>query len=38
MWGYRWAKERNVKVNGSLEPDPPQWVFEYGKPGAQQTQ
>src|SRR5260370_26269237 len=25
MWGYRWANERNVKVNGSLEPDPPKW-------------
>jgi len=31
MWGYRWAKERNVKVDGSLEPDPPKWVTEYGK-------
>lgn len=26
MWGYRWAAERGVKVNGALEPDPPQWV------------
>jgi peptidoglycan/xylan/chitin deacetylase (PgdA/CDA1 family) len=33
MWGYRWAKERNVKVNGSLEPDPPKWILEYGKAG-----
>jgi hypothetical protein len=32
MWGYRWARERNVKVNGSLEPDPPKWITEYGKP------
>jgi len=31
MWGYRWAKERGVKVDGSLEPDPPRWVSEYGK-------
>ena len=31
MWGYRWAKERGVKVNGKLEPDPPAWVTEYGK-------
>ena len=31
MWGYRWAKERGVKVDGSLEPDPPKWVTEYGK-------
>jgi len=31
MWGYRWARERNVKVDGSLEPEPPKWVTEYGK-------
>jgi len=36
MWGYRWAVERNVKVNGSLEPDPPKWILQYGKPGARQ--
>ena len=29
MWGYRWAKEKNAKVNGSLEPEPPQWVVRY---------
>lgn len=37
MWGYRWAKERNVKVNGSLEPDPPKWVLEYGMASTKQT-
>jgi len=31
MWGYRWARVRNVKVDGSLEPDPPKWVADYGK-------
>jgi peptidoglycan/xylan/chitin deacetylase (PgdA/CDA1 family) len=31
MWGYRWAAERHVKVNGTLEPDPPAWILEYGK-------
>jgi peptidoglycan/xylan/chitin deacetylase (PgdA/CDA1 family) len=31
MWGYRWAKERNIKVNGSLETDPPKWILDYGK-------
>jgi hypothetical protein len=31
MWGYRWAKERNVKVDGSLETEPPQWIADYGK-------
>jgi len=29
MWGYRWAKQRNVKVDGRLEPDPPQWIVDY---------
>jgi peptidoglycan/xylan/chitin deacetylase (PgdA/CDA1 family) len=29
MWGYRWARERGVKVDGSLEKDPPSWVAEY---------
>lgn len=31
MWAYRWAKELGVKVNGSLETEPPAWVLEYGK-------
>jgi hypothetical protein len=31
MWGYRWAMERNVEVNGRLEPDPPKWIEDYGK-------
>lgn len=30
MWGYRWAMERNVRVNGRLEPDPPKWIQDYG--------
>jgi peptidoglycan/xylan/chitin deacetylase (PgdA/CDA1 family) len=32
MWGYRWASERKIKVDGSLETDPPKWISEYGKP------
>jgi len=36
MWGYRWAQVRNVKVNGSLETEPPQWILDYGK-AAKQT-
>jgi len=36
MWGYRWARERNVQVNGSLEPEPPKWILEYGQDSAQQ--
>jgi hypothetical protein len=31
MWGYRWAKELHVKVNGRDEPDPPAWLAEYAK-------
>jgi peptidoglycan/xylan/chitin deacetylase (PgdA/CDA1 family) len=31
MWGYRWAQERGVKVNGRLEPDPPQWIVDFDK-------
>ncbi len=30
MWGYRWARERGVKVDGRLEPEPPSWVSKYG--------
>ncbi len=29
MWGYRWARERSVKVNGKFEKDPPDWVTSY---------
>ena len=31
MWGYRWARERSVKVDGSVEQEPPKWVSEYGR-------
>jgi len=31
MWEYRWAAERGVKVNGKLEPEPPEWILQYGK-------
>lgn len=31
MWGYRWARELRVKVDGSLEPEPPVWVLQYGR-------
>jgi peptidoglycan/xylan/chitin deacetylase (PgdA/CDA1 family) len=31
MWGYRWAKERGVKVGGKLEPEVPEWMTAYGK-------
>lgn len=27
MWGYRWAKEKNVKVDGRLEPEPATWII-----------
>lgn len=31
MWGYRWARELGVHVNGSLESEPPSWVLQYDK-------
>lgn len=33
MWGYRWARELNVHVDGSLEKDPPEWITSYISPG-----
>ncbi len=32
MWGYRWARMRNVAVDGTREPEPPAWISTY--PGA----
>jgi peptidoglycan/xylan/chitin deacetylase (PgdA/CDA1 family) len=29
MWGYRWAQERKVAVNGNLESEPPAWISQY---------
>jgi peptidoglycan/xylan/chitin deacetylase (PgdA/CDA1 family) len=37
MWGYRWATELDVTVDGKDEPDPPAWINQYVKdahPGA----
>ena len=31
MWGYRWARELGVEVNGKLEPEPPEWILNYSK-------
>lgn len=31
MWGYRWAKDRNVQVDGNLEREPPEWIVSYGE-------
>ena len=31
MWGYRWAAELRVQVNGALESEPPAWVLQFGK-------
>lgn len=28
-WGYRWARERKIKVNGALEQEAPDWVKNY---------
>jgi peptidoglycan/xylan/chitin deacetylase (PgdA/CDA1 family) len=34
MWGYRWARDRGITVDGRLEQEPPEWVSDYaeGKP------
>ena len=29
MWGYRWAKEKHIKVDGRLEPEVPEWIESY---------
>jgi peptidoglycan/xylan/chitin deacetylase (PgdA/CDA1 family) len=29
MWGYRWARELNVKVDGRSEPEVPAWIENY---------
>jgi hypothetical protein len=34
MWGYRWARERHVRVDGSLEEEPPKWLLDYAERGA----
>ena len=31
MWAYRWAKEKGVRVDGSLEPEPPSWIGDYAR-------
>ena len=33
MWGYRWARERGVAVDGSKEEEPPAWVVTYAESG-----
>lgn len=33
MWGYRWAKERGIPVDGSLESEPPAWISQYATAG-----
>jgi peptidoglycan/xylan/chitin deacetylase (PgdA/CDA1 family) len=33
MWGYRWARERGVRVDGAKEQEPPAWVRQYGETG-----
>jgi peptidoglycan/xylan/chitin deacetylase (PgdA/CDA1 family) len=31
MWGYRWARELGINVNGAFESEPPAWVLHYEK-------
>ena len=30
MWGYRWARDRHVRFDGSREEEAPDWVADYG--------
>ena len=30
MWGYRWARQLNVRVDGSQEKEPPEWIVRFG--------
>ena len=38
MWGYRWARERNLGRLGVNEPEPPAWIADYpnAKPAQEQ--
>jgi peptidoglycan/xylan/chitin deacetylase (PgdA/CDA1 family) len=29
MWGYRWARDRGIAVDGALEEEPAAWISEY---------
>lgn len=29
MWGYRWASTLRIKIDGSQEPEPPDWIAKY---------
>ena len=31
MWPYRWAREKGVRVDGSLEQEPPSWIGDYAR-------
>ena len=33
MWGYRWARERNLRPLGLHETDPPDWITRYANGG-----
>lgn len=34
MWGYRWARERGIAVDGTREAEPPAWAHLYGIEGS----
>ena len=38
MWGYRWARERRVRVDGSKEQEPPAWLQTYAESGVKTGQ
>ncbi len=30
MWGYRWARDNTIKIDGSTEKEPPEWIVKQG--------
>jgi peptidoglycan/xylan/chitin deacetylase (PgdA/CDA1 family) len=31
MWGYRWARSLGIRIDGSKESEPPEWVLGFGR-------
>jgi len=31
MWGYRWARALGIRVDGTKESEPPEWIARYGR-------
>ena len=35
MWGYRWARDLKIKIDGRQEPEVPEWIMKFPSPSAQ---